>query len=188
MEDAIWQIESELKKKIDLDLANFILDAGEKSLKHTIDIADKTTNRAFTVVLILIPVISTVIGLLINSLKGTEKFRSLDCIFLSILIILMAITLGFLFKLVFPRLFMVLGREPKDIITPGMLMNDLEDKKKLLAFKLNEIKNCQNRISYNRIQNAKRIRELSRILKFAGLLALLAIAIYLIILYRMVVQ
>lgn len=183
MDDNSWKIEPEYKKKIEAELADFILEQGEKALRHTIDIADKTTNRAFTIVLILLPIISTVIALLVNAMKSPDKYQTLDICFFSILLFMCSLSLFYLVKLVFPRFFMTFGREPKDIIVREMLENDLSPEKKLLAFKFNEIKNCQSKIDYNKCQNSKRILVLSRILKLLGLSAIIAIVLYLMILY-----
>lgn len=188
MSNETWSIDPENKKQIDGNLAGFIIEHADKSLRHTIEVADKATNRAFTLLLILLPITSTFIGLLVNEIKEKHKYRTLDLYFFGILIIICLTALGMLVKLIFPRDSMVAGREPKDILTNEMLQNELSAEKKLLAFKFNEIKNYQFRITYNRQQNAQRISSISHILRWTGIAAFTAIITYLIILYQLAAQ
>ncbi|MES2454004.1 MAG: hypothetical protein V4594_00610 [Bacteroidota bacterium] len=188
MSNDVWNINSENKEHIDRDMAQFVLEQADKSLKHTIDIADKATNRAFTLLLIYLPVTSTLVGILINEIKESHKFRILDIYFLGSLVVVCMVALLALIRLIFPRASMVLGREPKDILTNDMLQNSLTAENKLKAFHLNEIKNYQARITYNREQNAKRIALISTILKWTGIAAFISIITYLIILSQWVVQ
>jgi len=49
------------------------------------------------------------------------------------------------------------SRSPKDLAHDNMLQNDNSPERKLLLFKLNEIKNLQYKIGYNNRVNGKRI-------------------------------
>jgi hypothetical protein len=179
----IWSISAPQKKQISDDLASFILDQAEKALKSTAETSDKITTRAFTVLLILLPIFSTLIGLLINSIKSHGNSHVLDISFFAVLILVCVFAMFHLITLVFPRNFMGVGRQPNEIVVAGMLDNNLDNAKRLLAFKFNEIKNCQNKINFNRNQNAKRILVLTKILRIISLSALVALLLYLVILY-----
>jgi hypothetical protein len=182
-----WKINAEYKKKINLDLANFLLDQAEKALKNTTETADKITTRAFTLLLILIPILSTIIGLLIASIKVSAKTNRLDIGFFTVLILVGGGIIYQLLKLIYPRDFMGVGRQPNEIIVSDMLNNELDETKRLLAFKFNELKNCQHKISYNRQQNEKRILALTKILSLIVISAALALTVYL-ILYLLAVR
>lgn len=182
-----WKIDPEYKKKINLDLANFLLDQAEKALKNTTETADKITTRAFTLLLILIPIVSTITGLLLASVKDSVKTHSLDIGFFTVLILVGGFIIYQLIKLIYPRDFMGVGRQPNETVVSDMFNNDLDETKRLLAFKFNELKNCQHKISYNRQQNEKRILVLTKILSLIAISAALALTVYL-ILYLSVYQ
>ncbi|WP_158828988.1 hypothetical protein [Mucilaginibacter lacusdianchii] len=177
-----WDLDTEDKANIDDLLANYILDQGDKALRHTLDIADKTTTRAFTVLLFMVPVTSTIISFLITELHKGPQQTYLNVGFFLLLVIACCVNLFFLIRLVFPRNTMVVGREPRDIAVKSVLTRECSSPDKVLILKINEIKNCQHRISYNKKQNAERIERFSQILKWTGITALLSTAVYLLIL------
>jgi hypothetical protein len=182
MTDEIWEIDPENKKHVDKDIAQFILEQGEKALRHTIDVSDKATNRAFSMLLILLPVSSTIIGFLINEIKKARPYQHADIYFFCTLAIICIVALIYIIKVVYPRNTMEIGREPKNIAVSNMLQGDKSSEEKLRVIKLNEIKNCQYKIDYNRKQNAERVLLVSKITKYVGISALIAIAIYLMLL------
>lgn len=182
MTDEIWEIDPENKKHLDKDIAQFILEQGEKTLRHTIEISDKTTARAFNMLLILLPISSTVIGFLINEVKNAKSYKEIDIYFFGCITIICTVALMYVVKLIYPRKTMEIGREPKNIAVNNMLQNDKSPEEKLRVIKLNEIRNCQYKIDYNRKQNAQRIQMVSNLTKYTGISALIAVALYLTIL------
>lgn len=155
-EKAIWTIQAESNPGIDDKIAEFIISQAEKSLAYTLDIADKATNRAYAVILIIIPLTSTFIGLFISELHG--KFPNVYRVNLYLAAtIVCTIVLVLLLTIILPRATMGMGRAPRDIAQPHMLQNDLPAKEKFKAFKLNEIKNLQFKIDYNNRLNSRRI-------------------------------
>jgi hypothetical protein len=64
-------------------------------------------------------------------------------------------------KLVFPRLYMPIGRAPAEIAIPAFLGNESASaQRSMLAMVLNEIDAAQAKIEYNERQNAERTRRL----------------------------
>jgi len=151
-----WVFPSESKANIDDKIADFIIDQAEKSLAHTLDIADKATNRAYAVVIVIIPLLSTFIGLFITELHSKFPDASKLNLFLAAAV-LCAIILVLLLTIILPRPTMGMGRAPKDIAQPHMLQNEHSAKEKLKSFKLNEIKNLQHKIDFNNRLNRRRI-------------------------------
>jgi|GEM_PF-5837828 len=189
MENEIWDISAENKVKIDKDIANFIIEQGEKSLKYSIEVADKTTSKSITLLLIFLPVTSTIVGFLINSVKQSKTLISAETMLLIYLLVVCVVALIFVVKLILPRDTMAVGREPRQLAVDQVLqLPDCSNEKKLMIYKLNEIKNFQHKIDYNRKQNDSRILLFKRILIYIGLTAILGLIFYILIVYLSAVQ
>lgn len=188
MENEVWNMSAENRTKIDKDIANYIIGQAEKSLKYTIEVADKTTAKSITLLLILLPVTSTIVGFLLNSVKQNKTFVSAEIL---LLLYFLAVCIGsfiFVVKLMLPRNTMAIGREPKQLVADQILQLDCGSDEKLLIYKINEIKNYQHKIEYNRKQNVSRIILFKRILIYTGLTALLGLISYIIIVYLSAVE
>jgi hypothetical protein len=154
----IWELPIESKEKVDDKLADFIINHAEKALAYSLDVADKTTNRAYAVIVLMIPLTSTTIGLLIKEAGLNIKLRNPHKVtFFEIITVLCLASLVLLLTIVLPRLTMGNGRSPKDLAHDNMLQNENSPERKLLLFKLNEIKNLQYKIGFNSRLNAKRV-------------------------------
>jgi len=157
-ETTIWDLPVANKEKIDDKIADFIISQADKALAYSLDVADKTTNRAYAVILIMTPITSTAISLLVKEITEKQQIRNPYKIGLyEFLTILCVSALILLLTIVLPRLTMGSGREPKNIAHDHMLQNENSFKRNLLLIKLNEIKNLQYKISYNDELNDKRV-------------------------------
>lgn len=153
-----WELPADSKKGIDDKIADFILGQADKALAYTLDVADKTTNRTYAVIVLVIPITSTMIGLLVKELHQPGNLRDNHKINLyAILALLCIVVLVLLLGIVLPRMTMGSGRGPKDLAHENMLQNEHTSDRKLLLFKLNEIKNVQYKIDYNDSINQTRI-------------------------------
>ena len=189
MEIERWKIDPENMKHMDKDIANFIIDQAEKALKYTIEIADKTTAKALTFLLILLPTASTLIGFLVNSVKQYKNTNPGETGLLGYLLLICIISLIYLVKLFFPRDSMTLGRDPKQLIIDQILQREnCTTEEKLVYYKINEIHNYQHKIEYNRKQNNIRIALFKRILVNTGLSAILGLICYIAIVFVLAVQ
>jgi len=189
MEKEIWNISPENKAKIDKDIANYVIEQAEKSLKYSIEVADKTTSKAITLLLVLLPVASTIVGFLVNSVKQYKTLMSPETLLLMYFLILCIVALIFAVKLVLPRNTMGLGREPKQLIVDQVLqLAGCSGEQKLLIYKLNEIKNYQFKIEHNQAQNNTRILLFKNILVYTGFTAIFGLFCYLLIVYLLAAQ
>lgn len=157
-----WSINIEKWEEINPESAKFILEQGEKFLGQTLEIGEKISSRAFSLILILITLVSALTGYSINKYL-TENVLSGLIIVNTLYILILIVILYFLFMIIFPRLTYVSGRKPSDIAIPDFLENEKpESNVKHLALVLNEIENCQFKIDANEKQNEERITQLKR--------------------------
>ena len=157
-ETTIWDLSVANKEKIDDKIADFMISQADKALAYSLDVADKTTNRAYAVILIMIPITSTAISLLVKEITEKQQIRNPHKIDLYEFLTLLCVSaLILLLTIVLPRLTMGSGREPMNIAHDHMLQNENSFKRNLLLIKLNEIKNLQYKISYNDQLNGKRV-------------------------------
>ena len=143
-------------KTVNIESAKYILHESNTYLKYQVDSTDKITNRAFSILTLLIPITSVIVAFFINEkYKPVYCDRSLNILLLIVLVALISI-MFFLGKLVFPRLFMPLGREPRVIAIQDFLINA----DSYLALVLAEIETAQERMDYNEIEIAARVKTL----------------------------
>ena len=163
--------------KINIDNAKFILDEAKAYVKYVSDVSDKITNRAFSILAILIPVTAALMVFVVNEkVKPVFSDKVIMNLLLLVIVGLIAIMFG-LSKIVFPRMFMPLGREPKQICTPEFLSVNLDVKLAQLSIVLKEIENCQTKVDYNEGQNGRRTKQLEYAMLSIGFLFVIATSI-----------
>ncbi|MBU1759227.1 MAG: hypothetical protein KKB19_00100, partial [Bacteroidetes bacterium] len=162
---------------IDLVNAKFILSEAKDFCKYQNDNSDKITNRAFSILSILLPIVATLIIFIVKE-KSTPTFSD-DLVFklLSFVVIVLLIIMFFLSQVVFPRMFMPLGREPKDLCSSDFLGTTLKKENAQIALVLNEIEATQLKINYNKKQNLTRTTKLKWSLISIGILCLISLSI-----------
>ena len=177
MSDQKFKIEVSDWTKISIDNAKFILEEAKSYVKYLSDASDKITNRAFAILAILIPITSAMLVFVVNEkVKPILSDNVIPYLLLSVIIGLIAIMFC-LSKIVFPRMFMPLGREPKQIATDEFLAVNFDVELAKHSIVLNEIENCQSKVDYNKTQNSQRMKQLEYAMLSLGILFVLATSI-----------
>jgi hypothetical protein len=170
--------------KININNAKFILGEAKDYVKYLNDASDKITNRAFAILAILIPITSALTIFIINEqVKPVDDYKDVCYLLYIVIIGLIAIMFG-LSKIVFPRMFMPLGREPKDLCTKSFLGIDIEIKLAELSIILNEIEAAQLKIDYNEKQVSNRTYLLKFLMLSIGVMLILVILTLWILLFN----
>jgi hypothetical protein len=172
-----WKTDILYWDKISKDIYLYMFQQGEKALQITQDAHEKITVRAFTLLSIVVPILSVVISYFINHpmmpapLKAMTAFASVTGF---ILIWLLA-------KLVLPRKRMNVGSPPNRLFTAEALIGNIEvfqqldDDTKFKALMSEELQGIQYRIDYNEAIHKNRVF----ILKCAYLIILSNITLFL---------
>lgn len=163
MANRIWQTDIQDWTKLTKDIVLFYLTQAESNLKSCLELSDRITTRAFSLLTIIIPIITLTLGYLLKQIiEGNANYWllliSITCLIISF------VCLYFLVKLIFPRGWMPLGRQPNEIFTSHMVDNDLDQDKKYIAIVMGEIECIQTKIDYNKLQNNKRLKYLKIVL------------------------
>lgn len=166
----MWKIELENWKSVDITAANVIYAEANKYLTSTHDVAEKITNRAFNVFVILVPVFSLTFGYLFT-LKQSNGY--VNIIYAVGLLVVVGCSF-FLFRVIFPFSFHNPGRKPKELFVSQFFV--LDTKEQHLAIVLNEIEICQLKIEHNENVNSTRLKTLRNVLVVLGLTALVSVA------------
>lgn len=164
MKPQIWRTDIKDWSKINKDLINFYLNQAESELKASLDVHDKVTQRAFTILTILIPILSLSFGYLIRQISehNTDKFLLVIAI---ICLIAVIFALYNLIRLIFPRHWMIIGRQPKEIFVSSLVDNDTLTPEQLhIGIVMGEIENIQYKIDSNWIQNEERLKILKQVI------------------------
>lgn len=165
----MWRIEIENWKSVDIAAANTIFTEANKYLMATHEVAEKITNRAFNIFVILVPVFSLTFGYLFY-LKQSNGYVNL--IYAVGLLVVVGCSY-FLFQVIFPFSFHSPGRKPKELFLSQFF--SLNANEQNLAIVLNEIETCQLKIEHNENINSKRLRTLRNVLVALGSTALVTV-------------
>jgi hypothetical protein len=171
MEKQMWRIDAADWTLIPVENATFILEEAKDMVAYTIEINEKISARAFSIFSILLPITSALIAVLVNE-KLKPAMNDAMIIFLLFFIIsgLIIIMYG-LGKIIFPRDLYPSGREPRQVCIPEFLaQGGLDATQAKLAVIVNEIENCQLKISGNNTINTKRIADLKMVMMALGLM------------------
>jgi len=162
---ANYKIPIEDWTKINLDNAEFILKEAKDYVVYLNTESDRITERAFSMIKILLPTVVVLIGIFARS-ASTGKLGWIEVCTLA------AISLAFYFlyqfyKLTFPRVYKPLGRNPKELGQASFYGVDpaYDEKESKIALYMNEIENSGDKIEYNEGQNLSRSKKLSRNMK-----------------------
>lgn len=164
-------------KNLDKDAVKFIFESGEKRLKHLLEVSDRTTNRAFTILSGLIPLVAFLLSVLYKHyFGGAAGLLAAELFWLSWLSLVAALAAMILLTLiVFPRSMHQLGREPKKLLTVDLLQHEYyTDSYKLLLYI--ESEELQGRIDYMQRQSNRRVRLFKAALMIIAGYALLCFA------------
>jgi hypothetical protein len=159
------------------DLVNFYLAQAEACLKMSLEVHNIITLRAFTILSVLIPSITLSIGYLLMQ-PGQEPGISFPTIISIIGLSAAVICLVPLIILIFPRLWMQLGRQPKDFFTSEVVETEtpLTSEQLYVGIVMNEIENIQYKIDFNDRSNSRRLKLLKSVIIIIALAFLTVIA------------
>ncbi len=165
-----WRIEIEDWRSISVSAAKTIFEEAKEHFDFTHEIAEKITSRAFSLLILLVPIFSLYIGLFIRIDKATTP----EAILYVLVALVFVVCLMMLLYIIFPHLYMFPGREPKELFEGNFFDLELEDQE--LAIVLNEIEACQFKIDVNSKSNSRRLQLLKWVI-YVLVAALIAIAI-----------
>ena len=179
-EKDMYKINKELLEKTDLETAKYILNEAKEFLNHTINESAKITNRAYSILSIYITFLSASCGyLIINHSKFNGKMY-----FVLVFVLIVALFIGFLFKITFPRKISYKGVEPFKLVKSPMLNDNIKKESKYSILILNEIKFTQTKIDFNKQLNNKR----TEILKYVMLFSPIILFVYFIVSFIIIIN
>ena len=168
-----WHTDIQDWTKLTKDTVNFCLSQAELSLKSSIEASDRISTRAFSILTVVIPIITLSIGYLFKQI--TEHNADNYILSLAIFCLFFCfMSLFFLIRIIFPRNWMSLGGQPKEIFTSNMLDNDFEPELKFIAIVMGEIQAIQLKIDFNRASNYKRLNYLKAVIWILSITFLIA--------------
>ena len=166
--DGFWESGLDNFEKIDKDLVKFYFDQAEKSLKSTLELADKISIRAYALLATCIPFLTIIISLLSKNYLGSELLSCQLLLILWVLLIPISFCFISLLKVAFPKDYHQLGREPKYIVEEKYYNNPEypgeSSYKLMLSY---EIEEYQNRITYMDKMNNSRVEMIKIVFKVA---------------------
>ena len=144
---------------LDKDAFKFYFDQAEKRLSAALSVADRATQRAFSILTGLIPLITLLLATLTKHyyLNDQVKFPVLEACWTAL--VFSFVVLGLLMKVIHPRKNHQLGSEPKHLANPAYFDNPHYPPPNAYIVSLREeIQDFQNRIEETEAQNVTRIR------------------------------
>ncbi len=163
----MWKSELKDWEKVDKEVYKFCLDQAEKRLINVIDDSEKITSRAYTLIGVLIPILSICVGIVLKYVNGNSHFDFI--VYLSIIcVILLGYCLWKLSKLVGVRRIWYSGTEPRNLCKSEFIEADgLIDDEPIKFLMKSEIEQIQHKIDQNSLVNYSRIGVFSNCLKVA---------------------
>jgi hypothetical protein len=162
-------------KTITIESANFILNESKEYISYTINESEKLTKRAYSLMILLITILSAIVGYTYKKIvlhEITELVYLNFCFTLIIAIILFGLSI-----LIFPRKIYPRGRKPSEFSNENLLNSELTSEETNLSFVLQEIVNSQKKIRFNLFVNQKR----TALLKIIMISVLVLFPVYLIL-------
>lgn len=142
-------------KSIPIDSAKFILNESKDYIEYTIGEAEKITNRAYSLLILLTTILSAIVGYTFNKILIVNFPKTV--VYLNFYFtIIIAVFIVYLLRLVFPRSIKPKGRKPSELARIEFLDNKLNKTENYLAFILQEIENSQSKINFNLNKNKER--------------------------------
>ncbi|WP_046756195.1 hypothetical protein [Kordia jejudonensis] len=150
-----FEIPKENWKSISIDSALFILNESKDYIDYTLKESEHITSRSFSLVLILISLLSAIVGYTYGKIVDSELANLIivNCVFIITIVFLLIR----LFMIVFPKKMIVKGRIPKELAQKHILITPkLTAQENYLMLIIQEIENSQHKINFNLKQNKSR--------------------------------
>ncbi|MDQ3110126.1 MAG: hypothetical protein M3R17_09540 [Bacteroidota bacterium] len=160
----MWTPDIKEWQNISIDVYKFCYQQGEERLNTLISDGEKITNKCYTLIGLLLPVLSICLGMLIKDIS--KPILSLEVILSIIAVIILGGCVFYLTKLIRSRPGYPSGIEPEKIFCAAQLeFEGLEEEEKLLkSVYYNEMQHIQYKIEKNRTSNAARIATFDKVL------------------------
>ena len=156
-----WKLSLENWEGTNVESLKYILQEAQKNLSHTLKENDKLTARGFTLLSIIIPIVSLSLAFLLKDILDAEgQVHHIMRYFVLGTLIILTFCLFFLIRVIFPRNIMYDGREPIDIAPEFLESNELSQEQLYPALLIGEIEVFQQKIDWNNKQNFRRIKQL----------------------------
>lgn len=163
----MWNTNLKDWEKVNKEVYKFCLDQAEKRLKDVIDEGEKITSRSYTLIGVLIPVLSICVGIVLKYVIGNATFDLV--VYLSIIcVVILGYSLWQLSLLISIRKVWNNGTEPMNLCKSEFIdfgFRNEEDTIKYLM--LSEIEQVQHKIDNNKTINSIRIVKFSNCLKIS---------------------
>ena len=160
----MWRHNLKNWKEVDLQVCIFCLQEAEKRLHDILDESEKITSRSYTLIGILIPVLSVSLGTLLTANKYGSNFTLITLISI-FCILIVGSCLYVLSKLVQSRNIWYNGTEPESIFQSEYLENENIPTQKVHKYLLiSQLEIIQDKITNNKTVNSERIKIYSRCL------------------------
>jgi hypothetical protein len=154
----MWNTDLKHWKKVNKEVYKFCLEQGEKRLKDIIDDSEKITSRSYTLIGVLIPVLSICVGIVLKYVIDKTTFDLV--VYLSIICVpILGCCLWHLSKLVGIRRIWHAGTEPKNLCKSEFIEFDsFKEEDAIKYLQLSEIEQIQYKIDENKNVNYERMR------------------------------
>jgi len=161
----MWRHNLKDWEKVNKEVYKFCLDQAEKRLKDIIEDSEKITSRSYTLIGVLIPLLSICVGIILKYIISNSPLDLI--VYMSIIsVLIIGYCLWSLSKLVGVRQIWSSGTEPVNIVKSEYLeIESLIDDEPLKFLYLSEIEQIQHKIDQNNIINHKRIKKFSNCLQ-----------------------
>jgi len=177
-----WDIDIEFKTKVTLEDCKFIFERAEKAFDDTIETTQKILDRCTT---LLTLVSGIIVGLVAYSIGKWEKEGAFDTILTTAVIAIayyFFIGLFFIFPVIKPRNYILPGTQPRKFFVKQLFdITPPAEGGRVFFLYLIEIKNIQEAIVRNRVENDNRWDLYKKSLGFVFYSPLVISGIYLVI-------
>lgn len=168
-----WKVDDQIEwKNVEIPVYKFVYENAEKRLQHEIDLAEKITLRSYVLMGILLPLITSLAGVVMHLTPYSIMFYVACVITLASFVLL-----RYVYKSAGPHLVWQNGFEPKRLFEPTFIdtnkYNSNEVMLKLLY--VTELEKIQNKILQNQQVNQQRIKLFSNCLTGVIVLILLVV-------------
>jgi hypothetical protein len=161
----MWRHKLNDWETINKDAYKFCFEQSEKRLKEILDDGEKITIRTYTLIGIIIPLLSVTLGVFFKSIGGRKEFSSIEIVCIASTLILGGCVF-YLSKLIRARKIWYSGTQPMDIVQSQYLeKKDWTDEEGLKYLYLSEMEMIQDKITNNKNENEKRIDVFNTCLK-----------------------
>ncbi len=155
-----WAIEVDDWTKSNPESLRIIHSKAEEYFQYTHTEANDIKSKAFTFISILTPVVYFILGYF-GKMAFSQHPSDFPLWFVIIICVPALICIFACAWIIKPRLFMLPGRDPRDLARPEFVQSDYTKEEEVIALLMTEIEWLHHKVQYNKEANSKRIKVLS---------------------------